>query len=127
MKCPDCGADLPIEEAFKTLHDLGVQAVELGCGGFPGKAHVDPDKLLGNAEKIENFLSRSRLVDKVDCLVGKESVRNVSVRQNRRRRYRFVCYRNAVMRLVFRLQSLQNFNGVAHAGLFHQNRLKSAF
>mgnify|MGYP003319044809 CR=1 FL=1 len=46
-------ASLSLEEALKTLHDLGVQAIELGSGGFPGTAHLNPDELLGNDAKIE--------------------------------------------------------------------------
>ena len=32
-----------LEETLEYLHGLGVQMVELGCGGFPGKTHLDPD------------------------------------------------------------------------------------
>ena len=38
--------------AVKYLHSLGVQTIEVGCGGSPGKTHMDPDKLLGNPEAI---------------------------------------------------------------------------
>ncbi len=74
-------ADLPIEEAFKTLHDLGVQAVELGCGGFPGKAHVDPDNLLGNAEKIENLKA---LLKKYDLEISALSCHGNAVHPNKK-------------------------------------------
>lgn len=47
-------ASLSLEEALKTLSDLGVQAIELGSGGFPGTAHLNPDELLASSEKIEN-------------------------------------------------------------------------
>ena len=30
------------EEAFKYLSESGVQAVEIGSGGYPGTAHADP-------------------------------------------------------------------------------------
>ena len=32
-------ADRSFEEACKYLSERGVQAVEIGCGGFPGDAH----------------------------------------------------------------------------------------
>ena len=80
----------------------------------------------GGCRKVENFLFGCRLVNKVDCLVGQKSVRNVSVREYRRRRYSLVRDDNAVMFLVFFFQTLQNFYCVAHARLFHQNRLKTA-
>ncbi len=44
--------DFSLEETLKYLHGLGVQAVELGCGGFPGKTHLDPAVYLNNPEKI---------------------------------------------------------------------------
>lgn len=42
-----------LEEALKYLSELGVQAVELGCGGFPGTAHVKPDELLADSNKVQ--------------------------------------------------------------------------
>ena len=44
--------DLSLEETLQYLHGLGVQAVELGCGGSPGKKHLDPDVYLNHPEKI---------------------------------------------------------------------------
>lgn len=41
-----------LEEALKYLSASGVQAVELGAGGYPGKAHVNPDELLADESKI---------------------------------------------------------------------------
>ena len=43
------------EEAMKYLADSGVQAVEVGCGGFPGKAHCDPAVLLNDDDKLDAF------------------------------------------------------------------------
>ena len=48
-------AGMPFEDAMKYLADSGVQAVEIGCGGFPGKAHCDPAVLLNDEEKLEQF------------------------------------------------------------------------
>ncbi|NLO84473.1 MAG: sugar phosphate isomerase/epimerase [Clostridiales bacterium] len=45
----------PFEEAMKYLADSGVQAVEVGCGGFPGKAHCDPAVLLHDDTKLAEF------------------------------------------------------------------------
>lgn len=45
--------DVSLEEMLKKLHSLGVQSVELGCGGYPGTAHIKPDELIGNDAKIE--------------------------------------------------------------------------
>ena len=45
--------DRPFDEACRYLAGQGVQAVEIGCGGFPGKAHCDPKDLLAHPEKID--------------------------------------------------------------------------
>ena len=42
--------DEPIEDALAYLADLGVDAVELGVGGFPGEDHLDRGEYLGNDE-----------------------------------------------------------------------------
>ena len=34
---------------------MGVQAVEIGAGGFPGKAHCDPEVLLADEKKLEEW------------------------------------------------------------------------
>jgi len=46
-------ASKPLDEVLGILENLGVGAAEIGCGGFPGKDHADPDILL-NDEKAYN-------------------------------------------------------------------------
>ncbi len=41
-------SNLPFEEACKQFHEVGAQMVEIGCGGYPGNAHADPDTLLSD-------------------------------------------------------------------------------
>ena len=48
-------AGMSFEDAMKYLADSGVQAVEIGCGGFPGKAHCDPAVLLNDDAALEHF------------------------------------------------------------------------
>ena len=43
---------MKLEEALKYLSGLGVDSLELGVGGYPGKAHLDPKDYLGNADKL---------------------------------------------------------------------------
>jgi sugar phosphate isomerase/epimerase len=43
------------EEAFRWLSERGVQTVELGCGGFPGRGHCNPDELLSDPSKLNAF------------------------------------------------------------------------
>ena len=45
--------DKPFDEACKYLAEHGVQAVEIGCGGYPGNAHCNPAELLKDESKIE--------------------------------------------------------------------------
>ncbi len=46
---------MPLEEALKKFEALGVEAVELGCGGYPGNAHCNPKELLASEEKLTAF------------------------------------------------------------------------
>ena len=48
-------SQMELEKAMKYLADSGVQMVEIGCGGFPGKAHCDPEILLNDDSKLEAF------------------------------------------------------------------------
>ncbi len=43
------------EDAIKYLSSLGVDSLEIGAGGYPGKAHLDPKQLLADPAKIEAF------------------------------------------------------------------------
>jgi sugar phosphate isomerase/epimerase len=42
---------LPLPDALDRLQALGVEAVELGTGNYPGNHHCDPDELLGDPAK----------------------------------------------------------------------------
>lgn len=48
-------ADKTLAEACKYLADSGVHYMEMGCGGFPGKAHCDPEKLLADPSALADF------------------------------------------------------------------------
>lgn len=48
-------SDMPLEEVLKFLTERGVEAVEIGCGGYPGNAHADPKILLNDDKKLEEF------------------------------------------------------------------------
>ncbi|MBB2182356.1 sugar phosphate isomerase/epimerase [Lachnospiraceae bacterium MD1] len=47
--------DMSFENACEFLSKNGVQMVEIGCGGYPGRAHCDPNELLSDEGKLENF------------------------------------------------------------------------
>lgn len=46
---------MPLDEACAFLQKQGVQAIEIGCGGFPGKAHCDPKALLADEAALKAF------------------------------------------------------------------------
>ena len=48
-------ADRPLPQALQFLKERGVQQVEVGCGGYPGKAHCDPAVLLHDEKKLQEF------------------------------------------------------------------------
>ncbi len=50
-------ANKTFDEACKYLSEAGAQAVEIGCGGFPGKAHCQPKEFLADPSKIEEMQS----------------------------------------------------------------------
>ena len=47
---------MPLEEACAFFEKHGVQMVEIGCGGYPGKAHCDAAELLADDAKCQAFL-----------------------------------------------------------------------
>ncbi len=48
-------SQMSLDEALGYLHSLGVDALELGAGGYPGKAHMDAEDYLAHPEKIEEL------------------------------------------------------------------------
>lgn len=47
--------DKSLEEALKYLSESGVQMAEIGTGGYPGIAHANPDELLNDESKLQQF------------------------------------------------------------------------
>ena len=48
-------SNLSLEEALKYFTSLGIEMVEIGCGGYPGNAHADPEILLNDEAKFNEF------------------------------------------------------------------------
>ncbi len=46
-----------LDEALKYLKELGVQTVEIGCGGFPGTAHANAKEMIKNDNQVNEFKS----------------------------------------------------------------------
>jgi Sugar phosphate isomerases/epimerases len=61
----------PFEEALDYIASKGLEAVELGTGGYPGNAHCDPDTLLADAGKLKAFKhaveSRGLMISALSC------------------------------------------------------------
>ena len=43
------------EDALKYLHELGVQAIEIGAGGYPGDVHLKPEDLICKPENVKAY------------------------------------------------------------------------
>ena len=48
--------NLSLEDALAKFEALGVEAVEIGCGGYPGKAHCNPEVLLADDKALAEWL-----------------------------------------------------------------------
>jgi len=61
----------PIEEVLDSVAEMGLEAVELGTGGYPGNAHCDPDVLLSDDSKAkalrEAVESRGLTISALSC------------------------------------------------------------
>ena len=63
--------DKPFEDTLDYLVDLGVEAVEIGTGAYPGNAHCDPKALLASDKKLNAFRdavkSRNLVISALSC------------------------------------------------------------
>lgn len=61
----------PFEEALDYIASKGLDAIEIGTGGYPGNAHCDPDTLLADAGKLKAFKqaveSRGLMISALSC------------------------------------------------------------
>ncbi|MCQ2424357.1 MAG: sugar phosphate isomerase/epimerase [Clostridia bacterium] len=53
--CANLYGNLPLPEALAKFKALGIESAEIGCGGYPGKDHCDPEVLLADDAKLEAF------------------------------------------------------------------------
>ena len=63
-------AQYPLEETLAKLKALGVEAAEIGAGGYPGKAHCDPEKLLASSADFEKFKDAFKKYDIELCALS---------------------------------------------------------
>lgn len=62
---------MSLEESLKYLKSLGVQAMELGCGGCPGTTHADVTELAADPKKVKDLKA---LFDKYEIEIAALSV-----------------------------------------------------
>lgn len=68
-----------LEESLKYLKSLGVDALELGCGGYPGTAHADAKELIKSKNEI---LKLKELFKKYDMNISALSVHGNAIHPN---------------------------------------------
>src|SRR4029453_16714065 len=64
-------AQKPFEEALDYIASKGLDAIEIGTGGYPGNAHCDLDGLLADEGKLKAFKhaveSRGLMISALSC------------------------------------------------------------
>lgn len=59
-----------LDKALSIITGLGVHTVELGAGGYPGKAHCDPAQLLADEAKYDEFTATLKKYDVSVCALA---------------------------------------------------------
>ena len=57
-----------LDETLKIMAEQGITTVEVGAGGYPGKAHCNPAELLADAAKLEEFKALALAGEDVDAV-----------------------------------------------------------
>ncbi len=73
-------SNLPLEDALKYFKSLGIEMVEIGCGGFPGNAHANPEILLADEGKLNEFKA---LIDKYGLQISALSCHGNPIHPNK--------------------------------------------
>ncbi|MGV3487565.1 MAG: sugar phosphate isomerase/epimerase family protein [Tuberibacillus sp.] len=60
-------SEMPLEDMLKRVSSAGLDAVEIGTGGYPGNAHCPLDELLESREKREAY---KRLIESYGLVIG---------------------------------------------------------
>jgi len=53
----NCYGSKTLDETLSIFAGMGVEAVEIGAGGYPGKAHCNPAVLLNNEDEFNKFMA----------------------------------------------------------------------
>lgn len=73
-------ASKPLDETLALLHSMGVTMAEIGCGGYPGKAHCDPQVLLHDPDAFKKFKDTFK---KYDMKISALSAHGNAIHPNR--------------------------------------------
>lgn len=73
-------ADRSLDDALNYLSRLGISAVEIGCGGFPGTAHANAGELILDSKKLEEF---KKTVSYYNMIISALSVHGNPVHPNK--------------------------------------------
>ncbi len=49
-------SDTPFKESLDYFKSIGIEMIEIACGGYPGNAHCNPEVLLHDEEKFAEFM-----------------------------------------------------------------------
>jgi sugar phosphate isomerase/epimerase len=72
--------DKTLDEALGYLESIGVEAFELGCGGYPGTAHADAGELIRDEAKLAQL---KETIGKHDLMMSALSVHGNPVHPNK--------------------------------------------
>ena len=64
----------PLNETLAYLSSLGVETIEIGCGGYPGKAHCDPTVLLADEKALAKWQKTFKKYDIEDLYLASINV-----------------------------------------------------
>ena len=53
----NCYGSKTLDETLSIFSKMGVEAVEIGAGGYPGKAHCNPAVLLKDEAEFKKFMA----------------------------------------------------------------------
>lgn len=73
-------ADKTLEEALQFLTSNGVYSIEMGCGGFPGTAHMNAKELINKPDEVKKI---KQLFEKYHCEIAALSVHGNPVHPNK--------------------------------------------
>lgn len=88
-------AAMTFEDAIKKFKELGIESLEIGCGGYPGKSHCDPEALLCDELRLAEWLA---LIDKYGMEISALSVHGNPVHPDKKEAERYhKDFENAVL------------------------------